>query len=92
MNTNKVRLVRVDKHNIAVQRLVEVEVVKEIDGKRTKTGETRQEWEDSAYFGRLDQAARCAVTEAMPFDAPISPVCVSQAVEAIIAETKAVVS
>jgi hypothetical protein len=92
MKLGSTRVVRVDAHNVAVQQFVEVEVsVKGGDGKRSKTGEMRQEWQERGYFGhRLDHAAESALFLSMPIDESITAKMVKDAIAEITENTKGV--
>lgn len=88
-----VRLVRVDVHNIAVEKLVDTEITEvsvSAEGKRLrrKTGKTRREWVETAYYGNVAMAAKNAVFEALPMNFPITPEMIAQAVETICQNTK----
>lgn len=79
---NKVRIVRCDKHNIAVEELVEVT--------SKKTGEKRTEWQEAGYYGhRVVHAAEQALFAGLPIGECVTPEIVSQAVKTIIDETRA---
>ena len=84
------RIVRVDAHNVAVEYLREIEVMeKDGSGKRVKTGETRQEWVEEAYYDhRLDLAAKTALFSALPVGEPVTPELIRAAIEEIVARTK----
>lgn len=85
------RIVRVDAHNIAVEQYTATEVVeKGEDGKRVKTGATREEWKEVGYYGhRIDHAAESALFVAMPEGEPLTPQMVRNAIAQIVAQTMA---
>lgn len=87
---NAVRIVRCDRFNVAVERLVEVEVVETgPDGKRSKTGQKREEWQETGYYGhRIEHAAEEALFEAMPIGGQVTPQMVKDAVAEIVRQTK----
>lgn len=88
----KARIVRVDALNFAVQELTEIETVTtDPDGKRTKTGDVRQEWKDAGYYGhRLDYAVESALSKGFDIGEPITAESIRAACKAIVDETKAV--
>lgn len=86
MTEGDVRIVRVDSINLAVQKIELVQKLVEIDGKRSKGG-TELRWVDKGYYGRLDQAARCAVTESCG-SVTVTPELVEMAVQKIIEGTR----
>lgn len=84
------RIIRCDKHNMAVEELNLVEIV-DIDPvtkKRTKTGNTREEWVEVGYYGhRVELAAEQALFSALPIGEAVTPQMVAQAVKTICEET-----
>jgi hypothetical protein len=92
-NIGATRIVRVDAHNVAVEQYTATEVVeKGEDGKRVKTGATREEWKEVGYYGhRIDHAAESALFVAMPEGEKITPQMIREAVFKIVAETNAAV-
>lgn len=88
---NKVRIVRCDKHNIAVEELVQVEVIERdpVTKKRTKTGETKMVWQESGYYGhRVEYAAQQALFAGLPIGECVTPEIVAEAIKTIVEETK----
>jgi len=90
MKVNPVRIKRIDRYNVAVERLVEVEVSERgADGKRSRTGVKRQEWQETGYYGhRIDHAAEEALFEACPIGEVVTPETVKSAVKEIVRQTK----
>lgn len=86
MKEGDVRIIRLDKLNLVVQRCDLVEKKEKVDGKMVKAT-PKLEWIDCGYYGRLDQAARCAVTESCG-EIPVTPALVETAVQQIIEGTK----
>ena len=88
---SKARIVRVDALNFAVQELTEIETVTtDPDGKRSKTGDVRQEWKDAGYYGhRLDYAVESALSKGFDIGEPITAESIRAACKAIVDETKA---
>lgn len=82
---NRTRIVKVDQRNFAVQKFVTVES----RVKLRKTGEVREEWQDSGYFGhRLDQAARFALLDSFEDGEQVTPQLVEKAVAQIVSESQ----
>lgn len=82
----KVRIVKVDSRNFAVQAF---ETIQPRTKKDEQPGLPRTEWVDQGYFGhRLDQAARFAISDSFETGELVTPDAVAKAVQTIVSETQ----
>ena len=78
---NKVRIIKADAHNFAVQ------VYREIESRKTK--EKRHEWVTETYYGhRLDHAIKFATLYGIPDGETVTPELFAELMQTTITETK----
>lgn len=87
IETNKVRIVRIDSRNYEVQQFVEVATKKKVGNTFVETGEVKREWTFKGYYGKLDMAIRAAIDASFKDDTVITQQALNEAVKTIVEQT-----